>query len=1005
MRNRVRWSERVRWCDVVHAATVLVGIAAAGVVLSTLQAAEPQTVNSPLSPEASLAAFAVDPGVKIELVAAEPEVIDPVAVAFGADGRLWVVEMRDYPHGPEAGGKPKSRIKCLQDKDGDGRFETATVFADEQLFVTGVLPYRDGLIATLAGQIMFFADRDGDGVAEIREPWFSGFAEQNSQLRANHPTFGPDGYVYVANGLRGGKIVPEKAEWKRDREPVTITGFDFKFHPETGDFATVNGHGQFGMSFDDYGHRFVCSNRNPCMQIVLDDRYIKQNPLFGVRQVVQDVCQAGEASQLFPISRAWTTSTLHANQFTAACGVTLYRGDGLPADFYGNAFTCDPTGNLVHREVLTVDGATFAGKSPYDHREFLASPDTWFRPVNLAHGPDGALYVVDMYRAVIEHPDFMPTELKTRPDLMLGTDRGRIYRVIAQTPASRTVATSTPESSADWLALLNHPNSFQRETALRRLVETTADRMPAETVLQASATWLPYGRTAALRLLSQWKLLSEAAVVAAFADPAPEVRETALILAEPLIESARVREGMLALTNDGQPRVRFQAVQSLTMGPADDALLAALSEVSLRDAGDPWLRSAVMTAARDQSAALLARLLAAAAANNELQAGLLTLCADLSTVAAGPTFDTARTPVWTALLALPAAGTQPQIDDLRWSVLNSLAEVFRRRGQTLGKSAGFPADADQPVSDWLNAAVVAAANTELKGDTRLIAIQLTRFAPVDQATESLLDVALNDPDPGIQQAAFETLATYPQVELAAPLLARFAESAPNARRGILDVLLANEGRTETLVAALESGEIKPTELDPIRVQRLTNHRNKALQERSRKVLEAATAERGAVIASYQSVLTMKADPRRGKAIFEKQCVTCHRVGELGVNVGPDIADSRTKTPDVLLTAILDPNRAIDNNFFGYTVVTVEGKVLTGIITAETSASITLRQPEGKTETILRSDIDVLRNTGMSLMPVGFEKNISQQQMADLVSFLKNWRYLDGTVPEQVIQMP
>lgn len=992
-------AERLWTATLLTAGLLTVGLLTTGIARAA-ETDDPPLVASPLAPSAAVEAFVLDPAVTIELVASEPQVVDPVAIQFAADGSLWVVEMGDYPHGPAEGEPPRSRIKRLFDRDGDGHYETATVFADRLLFVTGVLPYRDGLIVTLAGKIMFFADRNGDGQADFRETWFSGFAEQNSQLRANRPTFGPDGYVYISNGLRGGQVVAERPQWKGDGKPLTITGFDFRFHPETGDFSTVNGHGQFGMSFDDYGRRFAVSNRNPCMHIVLEDRYLKQNPLYGVRKVVHDVCPAGEDSRLYPISRAWTTSTLHANQFTAACGVLIYRGDALPAEFYGNAYTCDPTGNLVHRETLAPLGPTFQGTSPYEQKEFLASPDTWFRPVNLAHGPDGALYVVDMYRAVIEHPDFMPTELKTRPDLLQGTDRGRIYRVTTSgsSPAAPDLTTtSVPER----LAALNHPNSFRRELALRQLVEDPPAGVSAEAVLSSVTAPLPFARSSALHLLQQWGQLPKSAILAGLADPSPEVRETALVLAENHLDDDALVTAMLPLIGDESARVRFQALQSLTLRPADDRLLSMLLPVSLRDGGDAWMRSAILTAAREQSAALLAQLLTAeqpeAAAD---QAGLTLLCADLAGIVAAPVFDDARSAVWQALSNLPDVGTSSTVDELRWAVLDGLGQGLRRRGTDFVKSPGFPSNLSLPLTQWLSATVAAAEDVGAPVSTRLVALRTARYAPPQHVAEGLLKISLQDADLAIQQAAFETLATLPQPELATPLLARFGGAAPSARRGILDALLSNESRTEQLVIALEAGEIKPTELDPVRSQRLTNHRNTALRDRARKVLAAATAERQEVLTAYAPALALKADPLKGRLIFEKQCVTCHRVGTIGVNVGPDIADSRTKTPDVLLTAILDPNRAIDNNYFGYTVVTEEGKVLTGIITAETSSSITLRQPEGKEETILRSDIDELRNTGLSLMPVGFEKNITPQQMADLISFLKNWRYLDGAVPAE-----
>ena len=980
----------VRWC-----LTIVLCVSTMKFVVAA-ETSPAKTPAGPLSPAESQAAFVLDASLKIEVVAAEPEVIDPVAVQFGSDGSLWVVEMRDYPHGPAAGQAPKSRIKRLRDQDGDGRFESAQVFADELLFVTGVLPYRDGLIATLAGKILFLADRDGDGTAEYRETWFSGFAEENSQLRANHPTFGPDGYVYIANGLRGGKIVAERPEWKKDREPLVITGFDFRFHPETGDFSAVNGHGQFGLTFDDFGRQFVCSNRNPCQHIVFDDRYLRQNPLYGVRQVMHDVCVAGENSRLYPISKAWTTSTLHANQFTAACGVTIYRGNGMPAEYYGNAFTCDPTGNLVHREVVTPSGATFTGRSPYEGREFLASPDTWFRPVNLAHGPDGALYVVDMYRAVIEHPDFMPEELKTRPDLLLGTDRGRIWRVTSREAKPVVADVSKPLTPAQALKDLGHPNSYQRDRAFRFLIEQQPADVIAEQVLPAVQGQSAVARSLGLRLLEAWGTLTPAQVVAALGDAAPEVRETALLLGERWWSDAAVSAALMARLQDDSARVRFQAVLALSLAPAGPQLVAPLAAVCRQDAHDPWTRAAVLTAVRDQAAGLLAVLLTDPPGAAMSTAGLVALCHDLAEVSAAPAFDGTREPVWQALLAAPETESSAA---MRWAVLDGLGQGLRRRGIVLANSAGFPSTAAGPVQAWLNTACQNVGDESQPMGIRLQALAVARQADVETATAAILPLVMSSAtDVTLQQAAFDALAGFPQPELATPLLEFFGGAPPSARRGILDVLLANDARTAVLITALEQQQVKATELDPTRAQRLINHRDPALRARARKVLEAATAERGAVLTTYAPVLTLKADPLRGRQIFEKQCVTCHRVGDLGVNVGPDIADTRTKTPDVLLTAILDPNRAIDNNYFGYTVILNDGRVQTGIITAETSASITLRQPEGKTDTILRSDIDELRNTGMSLMPVGFEKNITPEQMADLISFLKNWRYLDGDVP-------
>ncbi len=239
---------------------------------------EPPAVVSPLSPKDSLRHIVVEPGLKVELAACEPQAVDPVAVRFDEAGRMWVVEMRDYPTGPKRGQPPLSRISVLTDRDGDGFYETAAVFADHLLFATGVQPWRGGVFVTMAGEVAYMKDTDGDGNADLRETWFKGFAQKNSQLRANHPTLALDNHIYIANGLRGGQIVDARHP---DRPPLSIDGMDFRFDPLTGDCEAMSGAGQFGLTFDDYGNRFVCTNRNPAIHIVLENRFLKKNPLCG----------------------------------------------------------------------------------------------------------------------------------------------------------------------------------------------------------------------------------------------------------------------------------------------------------------------------------------------------------------------------------------------------------------------------------------------------------------------------------------------------------------------------------------------------------------------------------------------------------------------------------------------------------------------------------------------------------------------------------------------------
>lgn len=959
-----------------------------------------KAATRPLSPEEALAGMQLHPDLRIELVAAEPDVVDPVAIAFDETGRLWVAEMSDYPNGPQNGRPPQSRIRTLTDRDGDGRYETSQVFADGLLFANGVQPWKGGVIVTMAGEVAYLRDNDGDGRADTRETWFTGFQEENPQLRANHPTLGIDNHVYVANGLRGGTVVAKKADWAEGAKPVSISGMDFRFDPLSGRFEAVSGVGQFGLTFDDFGNRFVCSNRNPCKHIVLDDRYAKRNRLLAIRNVTEDVSPPGELSRVFAISRTWTTSTLHAGQFTAACGVTIYRGDALPDEFKGNSFTCEPTGNLVHRDVLSPKGATFTSRYGRDGVEFLASRDEWFRPVNLANGPDGALYVVDMYRAVIEHPQFMPTELKNRPDLYEGNTRGRIYRIVPakQTGAPRTrLDVFANASAAELVSVLEHPNAWHRETAARLLLEQRDSAAVAKLTECARNGKTPQARAHALWLLDAFEQLTPGILDDALQDSSPRVREQAVRLSEPLLKSnPKLVERVLSLATDTDGRVRFQVALSLGEAPDSDLIVDKLAAIAVANASDSWTRTAVLTSVPENPLVLLRGALSDIAAKNLWdRPGIAELAAQVCELV-GARRDPAE--IQAALELLGGIGGDSQA--VQFAAIEGLGQGLSRRGKSLAATVeSLPKDTAAPISRVFQRAIQIAENDRASVESRRQAISLLRFAGFGLAGQTLMALAAEESNQALRIAAVETLSTYGNPEIGPLLLEDLASQTPAVYRAMLSALLANTQRTHLLLEAVESGEIAVTMLDPGSVNRLARHRNPEIRKKSKQLLaEAIPADRQQVLADYGRALELEADPNRGKEVFARNCAICHKIGGTGVNVAPDIADSRTRTPAALLTDILDPNRAIDNNYFSYTVATLDGKILTGIIATETASSITLRQQENKTVTILREEIDVIRSNGVSLMPVGLEKNISVEQMADLISFIKNWRYLNGRVP-------
>jgi putative membrane-bound dehydrogenase-like protein len=938
-------------------------------------AAEQPVLHSPLSPHESLTHIVVAEGLKVEFAAHEPNVIDPVEIRFDEEGRMWVVEMRDYPTG-SPDGKTYSRISVLVDNDGDGFFETATVFADNLRFATGLQPWKGGVFVTTAGEIAYMKDTSGDGRADLVETWFRGFAEENTQLRASHPRLALDNHIYVANGLRGGSIVDAK---RPDDKPLSISGMDFRFNPLTRKCEAMSGAGQFGLTFDDFGNRFVCTNRNPAIHVVLEDRFLKKNPLVAVAAVTHEVTKAGDESRVFPITRAWTTSNLHAGQLTAACGLEIYRGNALPDEFYGNIFVCEPTGHLVHREIMQPHGVTFTSKPAYETQEFFASRDQWCCPVNLAVGPDGALYVVDMYRAVIEHPEWMPTELRERPDLLDGNDHGRIYRVVPKGFRRPAQPRLSSKSTAGLVDLLAHPNAWWRETAARLLVERQDKSVGAQLERVALKHESLLARIHALRVLHGLGIASDELRLRLLDDPQPRIVEQAIAFDESRLpvgtELSRKVAGLIRHTDD---RVRFLAILTGRGMPSEPLFPA-----------DSWEQQAMLLAARTDGGVMLLRLL-----QNQLlvEANLedpKRFVRELARVAAASDHED-QAP--RAIRALVRNTTYHRIG------LASFLNEWRRRGKSLETLRASLLEPDRPAFEQaFFDAVDDALGRNQSELVRCEAIDL--LAHAEGATETLASLALDDTSAAVRARAIAVLPIHADPALWRELLRRYSHETPALQTALLDSVHATSERTALLLDAIAAGQIQPAALGIDRINRLLNHRDVKIRRRAEQLFEdIMPADRQRVLEDYKPALSMPADAARGRAVFAKHCATCHRIDNLGTDIAPDISDSRERTPEQLLADILQPNRAIDSNYFSYTVITSNGQAHTGILASETSTSITMKQAEGKTLALRRAEIDELYSNGISFMPDGFEKLIPPQDMADLISFIKNWRYLDDHSP-------
>ncbi len=950
------------------------------VLALSLLAARQERPAGPLSPGDALATFRVPDGFHVELVAAEPDVMDPVAIAFDEDGRLYVAEMADYPLGPAQG-----RIKRLEDRDGDGRYERVTTFAAPLPMPKGVMPWRGGVLVTAAPDILFLKDTDGDGKADVREVVFTGFSPGNPQHRVNGLQFALDNWIYGANGDSGGTL-------RRGNQPaapaVAIGNTDFRFRPDFSGLEPVAGRSQFANTFDDWGNRFINNNSNHIIYPVLPLRYVKRNPNLPVPAVQETIPEHGAAARIFPASAVETrfNDPRAAGHFTSACSVTVYRGAAFPEEYRGNAFTCEPVHNLVHRDLLVERGGTFVAQRADADREFLASTDNWFRPVNLAVGPEGALYVVDFYRAVVEHPQWIPLDVQKRINLRAGDDRGRIWRVVHKDahPSPRPrLGTASP---AELVAHLESANGWWRLTAQRLLVERR-DKAAVEPLRRLAAeSRSPLGRLHALRTLEALGELDPALLETALRDAVPQVREHALRMAEPALpSSAALRAAVLAAAKDAPPRLRFQLALTLGEMPGDEAL-DMLVRIAARDADDRWTRLAILTSIRGDGPKLLARLRALSPGFLEKpHPGAIELVRQLADLV-GSGRREEDVVEWLRLLGA-GGGAEPA----RWQLaaLSALGPSLRRWGvglESLLRKAGI----DRQVSDWTNRLVDSSADPARDVPERVNAVDLLALLPVESVPVRLEKLLRPQEPQDVQVAVVRALASWPGDPMGARLLDGWATYTAPVRREVLRAALARPDRVGQVVDRLEKGEVRVVELEAHHRDQLLKLQDRALRERSRKVLEDRKDSEieQAIRDLSPKVLALQGDPVRGEKAYMTHCATCHRLHGQGFKVGPGLETVAGRDKKALFTDILSPNRAIDPAYQVYVVRTPGKEMLSGVIAAETPTSLTLRRAQGEETTVLRRDIAEIKAWPASMMPEGLEKNLTPQDFADLLEFLQ-----------------
>lgn len=968
------------------------------------------------SAQDELKTFQLSEAFKAELFLNEPQVMSPTEMAWDEFGRLYVAEMLDYPEDPPPGTPARSRIRMLEDKDGDGTYENAVVFADHVLEVSGLHPWKGGLLVTAAPDILWMKDNDGDGKADVRKVLYTGFPLVNPEARITNLRYGLDNWFYGAQNGNDGKITsPDHPE----REPLLIRGADFRFNMVRDIAEATSGPAQFGSSFDDFGNQFITQNTVHLRHVILPMNYIRRAPLLEVPAFAYDISDHGKpSSQIFPLTepQEWRKQRTALRQqrynenglnrveqvggyFSGASGGTVYNGDNFPAEYHNNVFTGDVSANLVHRDVLTPDGVTFKASRSKDGVEFLGSTDVWFRPCNFANAPDGNLYMMDIYRLFIETPESIPEEIKKGMDFYAGDKLGRIWRIVPNQPrAQRGLKVNLGAASTEELVkTLGHPNGWHRFTAQRLLVERQEKAaIPLLKELAAKGT-TPQGRLHALWTLDGLGALDEAAVLQALKDSAARIREHGLRLAESFLpKSKALADATLALAKDTDTRVQFQA--AFTLGQLKDARsLNALADLALQRSEDQWFRLAILSSAADSASQFYALLLEKQRSKKpdwespEIFTQLAALVGAKHDASELTRFLASLSKLQKPEIALAglAKGIKlAGVKNLQVAQAETLLTPFLTNPNDKVQAAAWDLARYFELRALVAKALTDATNAALPVNKRVIAVRALRggqFAAVEPILAKLI-VAHDTPD--VQSAAIESLAAFDDQNIAPLLLANWKSYLPDARQKVLNALLTNQDWMRTLLKAAEDEQVERSAFDPAARARLVDHPDKAISDRAQAFFKEELSDRAQIVSAYLDAAKLEGDVARGKQYFEEHCAKCHLPQREKARIGADLSGINNKTKEELITSILNPSKSIEPRFVNYIVTAKDGHIYDGVLGNETPGSITLRGGAEGDITILRTNIADIRASAISLMPDGFEKKLDKQAIADILAYLR-----------------
>ncbi len=944
--------------------------------------------------------FHIQPGFDLTLVASEPLLQDPVDLEFDEHGNIFVLEMPGYPMEDQ-----QSYIVQLIDSNNDGLYDERKIIAEHLNMATSIMPYSKGILVAAPPYLLHLKDLNHDGLYHDIDTLMGGFSTGNLQHNYNGLMSGLDGWIYAANGGNSG--VP--FWWGDTTTALPLRGRDFRFNLQSKTLERLGeSSGGFGLTANEWGHLFETHNLNHISHLVFPERY-HHNLSLPIEHALENISDHDEngLSRIYPIGEQ-ESRVNHPEQsgyFSGACGITYYGGAALGEEMDQTIWIADVVLNLIHIDKLNPNVSSYAASRVYQNKDFLASNDRSFRPVNMSAGPDGSMYIVDMYREVIEHPEWIPDEMENKMDLNAGKDKGRIYKVSRSKNPLHKVDFGIFKTNAGCIDALKHSNQWIRKTAHRLLLETKLNTIDTQALYKLILSSDAMAKSHALWVLHFHNMLNVEILYSALQDQSPEVREQALLLAEQSISDDDSLMVLCSdLLSDTTARVRMQAALTLSTLPAIDfkrhlRVLTSKLMVSSSLRNDQWNNTALTLAAQSAPANIFKQLIDSNSKSEVLLNSLARISGQSIDQTESVLICLAQNPGSELLIGIIIQSLAAGIEDMDASdkVIAAINDIEQQ-----GPPSILPAMAllrkkmhlpnSNIYSVYSKDALKLLANRTLSDSIRLLQLQFIELIPYSVKASALYE-CLNHTQPlTIQEAALRQLSTIDEPAIGLKIVEMWPSLGPHIRKYAGDLLLYKKMYHEDLLDGLEQKTINIGEMN------FDLERRRTLlwwtdNERTKKRAQALFSDEGVttrkeVFEKMKPALTLTGLVDKGAVLFQNTCSPCHIYGPTGKDVGPNLTEISRKSKETIMHDIIDPNAAVETKYINHKLETNSGEVQLGMIDVENDQTITIKQMGGSKILFQKSNIKHLTTLGTSLMMEGLEHNMTHQDMADLLAYLR-----------------